>query len=160
MVKLMPRRRSQPPATPATEESTQHPYSTKVEQAAERAADATRTAAAAAAKRAHARPRTSLLAGLSLVLATAAVLTVAAGTLPRLGIAVGGLAVLVAVAGLAATARRSSNRLGRTEAMVALLLALAAVVVGSLAAAGALSWLDPDTDQLARLRDWLPGWLT
>lgn len=84
----------------------------------------------------------------------------ATGTLARLGIAVGGLAVLVAVAGLAATARRSSARVGRTEAMVALLLGLAAVVVGSLAAAGALSWLDPDTDQLARLRDWLPGWLT
>ncbi|MPZ25998.1 MAG: hypothetical protein GEV12_06005 [Micromonosporaceae bacterium] len=139
-----------------------HPYSTKVEQAAERAADATRTAAAtAAAQQAHARPRTSALASLGLVLATAAALTVATGTLARLGIAVGGLAVLVAIAGLAASGRRRSGaRAGRAVAAVALLLAVAAIVVGSLAAAGALSWLDTDTDQVARLRDWLPGWLS
>lgn len=133
-------------------------YTTKVEQAAEKAADATRNAAAAAAKRAQARPRTSGLASLGLVLSVVAALTVATGTLARLGIAVAVVALLVGLAGLARTGQYRVS--GRTEALVAVLVALAAIAVGWLAAAGALSWLDTGTDYVQRLRDWLPGWLS
>lgn len=161
MVRLPTLRRSESEAAPTRPEEPAEPrrYSTKVEKAAERAADETRNAAAAAAKRAHARPRTSALASLALVLAVVAALVVAAGTLPRLGIAVGAVALLVALAGLPATGRYR-RRSGRTEVVIALVLAAAAIVIGALAAAGQLSWLDPDTDQVARLRDWLPGWLS
>lgn len=135
-------------------------YETRVEKAAERAAAATRTAAAsAAAERAHARPRTSVLASLSLVLSVVAVLAVATGTLAGLGIAVGVLALVLGFAGLAATGHHYRYLAGRAEATIALLLALAAIVVGALAAAGTLAWLDTDTDQVARLRELLPDWL-
>lgn len=136
-------------------------YSRKVEQAAERAAEATRTAAAAAAAdRAHARARNSLLASLSLVLAVVAGLAVATGALAGLGVAVGVLALLLALVALAATARRHRFLAGRTEATVALLLALGAVVIGGLALAGSLSWLDTGTNYVQELRDQLPSWLT
>jgi hypothetical protein len=134
-------------------------YSTKVERAAERAADATRSAAAAAAKRAQGRPRTSVLASLGLVLAVVAALAVTTGTLTRLGIAIAVVAVLAGLAGLAATAR-FPRRSGRLEATIGLLLASAAIVVGGLAVGGTLPWLDPDTDNVQRLADWLPGWLS
>lgn len=167
MVKLPTLRRSGSEARTREREDPTQPqkpaepprYSTKVEQAAERAADETRNAAAAAAKRAHARPRTSGLASLALVLAVAAGLTVATGTLARLGIVVGAVALLVALAGLPATGRHR-RRSGRTEVVVALVIAAGAIVVGALAAAGQLSWLDPDTSQVARLHDWLPSWLS
>jgi hypothetical protein len=136
-------------------------YSRKVEQAAERAAEATRSAAAAAAaERAHARARTSILASASLVLAVVAALAVATGTLAQLGVAIGVLGLLVGLAALAATVRRHRFLAGRTEATVAVLLSLAAIVIGGLAVAGSLSWLDTDADHVQQLRDWLPGWLS
>ncbi|HEY8472104.1 MAG TPA: hypothetical protein VIL37_05645 [Natronosporangium sp.] len=136
-------------------------FSTKIERAAERAADATRTAAAvAAAERAHARPRASLLATLSLIVAVLAGVAVATGVLAGLGVAIGIVAVLLGLAGLAATGRKYRFMSGRGQAMLALLIAIAAIVIGSLALAGNLSWLDPDTSQVDRLRDALPSWLT
>jgi hypothetical protein len=136
-------------------------FSTKIEKAAERAAAATRTAAAAAAaERSHARPRTSALASLGLVTSVVAVLAVATGALAGLGIAVGVLALVLGLAGLAATGHRYRYLAGRGEATVAVLLSLGAIVVGILAVAGELSWLDTGTDQVARLRDELPSWLT
>lgn len=99
-----------------------------------------------------------MLASLGLAVAMVAVLAVATGTLVRLGVAVGVVALLVALAGVPATAL--PRRVGRTEVLIALVLALGAIVVGGLAAAGALPWLDPDTNQVARLADWLPGWLS
>lgn len=136
-------------------------HTRKIEQAAEKAAEATRSAAArAAAEISRARPRTSVLASLSLVLAVAAVLAVATGALAGLGAAVGAVAVLLGLAGLSATRRRYRHLAGRTQALVGLLLGLGAVLVGWSAMAGGLPWLDTGTDQVARLRDWLPGWLT
>lgn len=136
-------------------------HSTKIEQAAERAAAATRTAAAsAAADRAHARPRSSALASLSLVLAVVAVLAVATGALAGLGAAIGIIALVLSLAGLAATGHHYRYLAGRSEATIALLLSLAAIVVGVLAVVGVLSWLDTGTDQVARLQEWLPSWLS
>jgi hypothetical protein len=136
-------------------------FSTKIEKAAERAAAATRTAAAAAAaERSHARPRTSVLASLGLVTAVVAALAVATGALAGLGVAVGVLALVLGLAALAATGRRYRYLAGRVEATVAVLLSLGAIVVGILAMTGELSWLDTGTDQVARLRDQLPSWLT
>jgi hypothetical protein len=135
-------------------------FSAKVEKAAERAAEATRTAAAvAAAERSHAKPRTSGLASLSLVVSVVAALAVATGALAGLGAGVGILGLLLGLAGLAATGRRYYLA-GRFEATAAVLLSLGAIVVGVLAVTGELSWLDTGTDQVARLRDWLPSWLT
>lgn len=136
-------------------------YSTKIDKAAERAAAATRTAAAAAAaERSHARPRTSVLASLGLVVAVVAVLAVASGVLAGLGVAIGALALVLGLAGLAATGHRYRYLAGRGEATVTVLLSLGAIVVGILAVTGQLSWLDTGTDQVARLRDELPSWLT
>jgi uncharacterized membrane protein YphA (DoxX/SURF4 family) len=133
----------------------------KVEQAAERAAEATRSAAAAAAaERSHARARASVLASIGLVLAVVAALAVATGVLTRLGVAVGILALLFGLAALTATGRRYRYLAGRIEATTALVLGMVAVVIGGLAAAGSLSWLDPDTNYVQRLADWLPGWLS
>jgi hypothetical protein len=136
-------------------------FSTKIERAAERAADATRTAAAAAAaQQARARPRTSMLASLGLVLAVVAGVAVATGALAGLGVAIGIVALLVGLAGLAATGSRYRYLAGRMEATLAILISIAAIVIGGLALAGNLSWLDTSTDYVARLRDELPTWLT
>jgi hypothetical protein len=135
-------------------------FSTRIEQAAERAAAATRTAAAVAAAERARSPRTSALASLALVVSVVAALAVATGVLAGLGVAIGIVAALLGLGGLAASGRRFRYVSGRTEATLALLIAIGAIVIGSLALAGNLSWLDTDTDQVARLRDALPGWLT
>lgn len=135
-------------------------FSRRIEQAAERAAAATRTAAAVAAAERARRPRTSVLASLSLVAGVIAGLAVATGVLAGLGVAIGVVAVLLGLGGLAASGRRFRYVSGRTQATLALLIAIGAIVIGSLALAGNLSWLDPDTNQVARLREALPSWLT
>ena len=133
---------------------------TNIERAAERAAAATHLAAArAAADRAHARPRTSAMATTGLVLAVVAVLAVATGALAAVGVAVGVVATLLAIGATAATGRRHFLA-GRTEAAIGVVLGLVAVVVGALALTGSLSWLDPDTNQVERLRDWLDSWFS
>jgi hypothetical protein len=132
-------------------------FTERIERAAGRAANAARSAAASAAAERVRRPRTSMMATLGLVVSVAAVLAVASGSLVRLGIALGAVGLLFGLIGLATTRRRHVS--GSTEAIIALLLSLGAVVVGILAVSDQLSWLSPDTDNVARLRDWLPGWL-
>ncbi len=135
-------------------------HNAKIEKATERAADEIRDAAArAASDRARIRARTSTLAGVGLVLAVVAALTVATGALVVLGVAVGVLALLAALGAFAATGRRHPYLAGRSQAIVGLLLAAAAIVVGILAITGVLPGLDADTNQVERLRDALPSWL-
>jgi uncharacterized membrane protein HdeD (DUF308 family) len=135
-------------------------HSTKIEEATERAANTIRKAAArAAADRAHARTRTSVLAALGLVLGVIAATAVATGVLAVLGIVIGVLALLVGVGGLTATGNHHPYLAGRIEAVAGLLLAAAAIVIGILAATGALPALDTDTNLVQRLHDQLPGWL-
>ncbi|MBX6355349.1 MAG: DUF308 domain-containing protein [Micromonosporaceae bacterium] len=99
------------------------------------------------------RPRSSGLATLGLIIGVLAAVAVATGVLAALGVALGVLAVLFGVGGISATGRR--HVAGRSEALFAVVLGLASVVFGILALTDALSWLSSDTDQVARLRDWL-----
>ena len=132
-----------------------------IEQATQRAAKAIRRAAArAAADRAHARSHSSARASIGLVLGVIAALVVVTGALASLAIAIGVIGMLVAASGVAVTGDRYPYVTGRIEALVGLLLSVAAVVVGALALAGVLPALDTGTNQVERLHDWLPGWLT
>lgn len=99
------------------------------------------------------RPRTSLLATLSLIAGVAAALLVLSGPLAGYGIGLGGFAVLLAVFGIAATRRR--HVAGKSDALLGLLLGLGAVVVGILALTGSLPWLGTDVDTVGRTREWL-----
>lgn len=136
-------------------------HSTKIDEATERAAVAIRKAAAsAAADRAHARARTSALATISLVLGVVAALAVVTGALAALGVAVGALALLTALGGLSATGRHYAFLSGRLVAVIGLLLGAGAMVFGILAITGVLPALDTDTNQVERLREVLPTWLT
>jgi hypothetical protein len=84
---------------------------------------------------------------------------VATGALVVIGVIVGVVALALAIGGLSATGRRYSFLAGRTQAVIGLLLATAAITVGILAMAGVLPELGPDTNQVERLGDLLPGWL-
>jgi hypothetical protein len=145
----------------ATHDRDTYTHSAKIDEATEKAADAIRDAAArAASDRAHARARTSALASIGLVLAVIAALAVATGVLAVLGVGIGIVALLFAIGGLSATGRRYRFISGRGEAVAGVLLASAAIVIGVLAITGALSGLDTDTNQVERLADWLPSWLS
>ena len=107
------------------------------------------------------RSRPSVMAMLGLFLGVLAAVVVATGPLAGLGVLIGALAVLAAIIGTARTSR--SFVTGRGNAVVGLLLGLAAVAVGVLAMTGRMSWVDPATDNVARLHDWLgahASWLT
>lgn len=135
-------------------------HSTKIEEATEKAADTIRKAAAQAAEdRAHARSRTSAMAGLGLVLAVVAVIAVATGRLAVVGVVIGVLALLVSVGGVTATGNHHPYLAGRIEALIGVVLAAAAVIVGILAVIGALPALDTDTNLVERLYEQLPSWL-
>ena len=99
------------------------------------------------------RPRASLMSTLALVFGVTAALAVLTGVLVGPGIAIGVVAALFGVLGIGATSR--PHVAGKADAMLGLLLAAGAVVVGILAFNGMLPWLTPETDQVARMRDWL-----
>jgi hypothetical protein len=99
------------------------------------------------------RPRASGLATLGLLLGFAGAGAVATGVLAVPGVALGLLGILFSVAGLGSTAR--PYVVGKLDAMLGLLFALAAVVVGLLALGNAIPWPDTETNQVARLSDWL-----
>ena len=99
------------------------------------------------------RARASLRATLGLILGVVSVLTVFTGVLAAAGVALGLIAAVVAATGLASTGRRYVA--GKADAMLGLVLGLGAVALGVLALSDSLPWLNPDTDQVVRLRDWL-----
>jgi hypothetical protein len=99
------------------------------------------------------RPRASLLAMGALVFGLMSALAVLSGILAGPGVALGVLGIVLGFGGLAATGRR--HVAGKADALLGLLLAMAAVVVGVGAFNGMLPWLDPDTNQVARVHDWL-----
>jgi hypothetical protein len=126
--------------------------------AADRAADRTEVGQTAAEERAERvlagpRPRSSGLATVGLVLGVLAAAAVATGVLAAPGLALGVLATLFGVGGVSATGRR--HVAGRSEALFAVVLGLASVVFAILALTDALSWLSSNTNEVARLRDWL-----
>lgn len=95
----------------------------------------------------------SAAAVLGLILAIVAAGLVATGLLAPVGVAVGVLGVLVSLAGLVRAGRPGVT--GHAAAVAGLLVSLAAIVIGVLAIRGDLSWLDSDTDEVARLHTWL-----
>lgn len=99
------------------------------------------------------RPRTSLLATLSLILGVAAALFVLTGTLAGYGMVLGGLGALLGVAGLSATRRR--HVAGTSDAMIGLILGLGALVLGILAMTGQFGWPSTTGDWVQRFREWL-----
>jgi hypothetical protein len=94
-----------------------------------------------------------MLATLSLMLGLGATFAVLSGLLAGIGVGLGLLATFAAIGGIAATSRR--HVAGKGDALLGMLLGLASIVVGSLAMTGVLPWLDPGSDQVMRLHDWL-----
>jgi hypothetical protein len=99
------------------------------------------------------RPRTSLLATLSLIFGVAGALFVLTGTLAPYGIALGAIALLLSFGGLSATGRR--HVAGKSDGLLGLLLGLGAVILGILAVTGQFGWPNTDVDTVQRFRDWL-----
>lgn len=99
------------------------------------------------------RPRTSMLATLSLVFGVGSALGVLTGLLAGPGVAVGLLAVVLGIGGVMATGRR--HVAGKGDALLGIALGLGAVVVGVLALTGLLPWLSGETNTVERARDWL-----
>lgn len=102
------------------------------------------------------RPRwahNSFSAVTGLVVGVVAIGAVLTGLLAPVGVAVGVVGALISLTGLFRASRRGVT--GHGAAFVGLVASLAAVVLGVLAIQGELSWLNSDTDQVARLHNWL-----
>jgi hypothetical protein len=99
------------------------------------------------------RPRASVLATLSLVVGVGAALTVLTGLLAGPGVGLGLIAAFLGIAGISATSRR--HVAGKADAFLGIALGLGAIVVGSLALTGLLSWLSGDANQVTQVHDWL-----
>ncbi len=99
------------------------------------------------------RPRASALATLALIIGLGAAFAVLTGLLVGMGVGLGLLATFAAIGGIAATSRR--HIAGKGDALLGMLLGLSSIVIGALAMTGALPWLDPTTDQVMRLHEWL-----
>jgi hypothetical protein len=84
------------------------------------------------------------------VLALAATFT---GLLAPLGVAVGVIGALFSVGGLVTASRRGVT--GHSAAFVGLVASMAAIILGVLAIQGELSWLNSNTDEVAKLHTWL-----
>jgi len=105
----------------------------------------------------EARGRTSVTAVLALVVGLTGLYAALTGVLARPAIAVGVLGVIFAAVALA---RRTRRRVaGNGLAIFALILSLGAVVIGTAVATDSLPWLQGDTDQVMRIRDWIGAWL-
>jgi hypothetical protein len=99
------------------------------------------------------RPRTSLMATLSLIFGVAGAFFVLSGTLAGYGIALGAIGVVLSFVGMAATRRR--HVAGKLDALLGLGIGGAAVVLGVLALTGDFGWPTMADDWDARLRGWL-----
>jgi hypothetical protein len=99
------------------------------------------------------RPRSSLLATFSLIFGVAAALSVLTGVLAGPGVVLGLVAAFIGIGGISATTRR--HVAGKMDALVGVILGLAAIVVGSLAYTGSLSWLSTSTNEVVAVHNWL-----
>jgi hypothetical protein len=99
------------------------------------------------------RARVSVIATMGLMFGLTAALCVLTGVLAGAGIALGMLAAFLGVGGIATTTRR--HVAGKGSALTGIALGLAAVVIGTLALTHSLSWLNPATNEVARVHDWL-----
>jgi hypothetical protein len=101
----------------------------------------------------HRSPRSSVLATVGVLLALPGALLAATGVLAAAGGVLGVEGTAFAVAGLVANRHRHIT--GRANAIIALVLGVAAVAAGALTVTGVVPWLDQDTNQIARLVEWL-----
>ena len=97
--------------------------------------------------------RVSMLATFGLILGLAGVAAALTGLLAPWAIALGALGLLFSFGGIIAGVR--PNVAGRGLGTLGVLISGTAVVFGILAMTGQVSWLNSDTDQVARLNDWL-----
>ena len=97
--------------------------------------------------------RVSLLATFGLIFGVVAVAAALSGLLAVWAIVIGALGLLFSFGGIIAGVR--PHVAGRGLGTLGVLLSGAAVVFGIIAMTGQVSWLDTDTDQVARLNDWL-----
>jgi hypothetical protein len=102
--------------------------------------------------------RVSFLATLGLIVGVVALATTMTGLLAPVGVAVGVLGGAISAGGLVGASRRGVT--GHSVALLGLLASIAAIVLGVLAVAGYLPWLDSKTDEVARARDWLNAHVT
>jgi hypothetical protein len=102
--------------------------------------------------------RVSALATLGLIVGVVALATTMTGLLAPVGVALGVLGGAISAGGLVGASRRGVT--GHSVALLGLLASIAAIVLGVLAVAGYLPWLDSKTDEVARLRDWLNAHVT
>jgi len=102
------------------------------------------------------RPRwahSSVSAVVGLVVGVVALGATLTGLLAPVGVALGVLGGLISLTGLVRASRRGVT--GHGAAFVGVACSAAAVVLGVLAIQGDLSWLNSDTDEVAKLHTWL-----
>jgi len=97
--------------------------------------------------------RVSAFATLGLIIGLAALGATLTGLLAPVGVALGVIGGAISAGGLVGASRRGVT--GHSIALLGLLASMAAIVLGILAIAGYLPWLDSHTNEVTRLRDWL-----
>jgi hypothetical protein len=95
----------------------------------------------------------SAFATLGLIVGLAALAATMTGLLAPVGVAVGVVGGAISAGGLVGASRRGVT--GHSIALLGLLASIAAIVLGVMAIAGYLPWLDSRTDMVARTREWL-----
>jgi hypothetical protein len=98
-------------------------------------------------------PHSSVSAVVGLVVGVVALGATLTGLLAPVGVALGVLGGLISLTGLVRASRRGVT--GHGAAFVGVACSAAAVVLGVLAIQGDLSWLNSDTDEVAKLHTWL-----
>jgi hypothetical protein len=101
----------------------------------------------------HRSPRASVLATVGLLLVLPAAAAVATGVLAAAGAALGLVGTVFAISGL--VANRHRHVVGRGNAIIGLVIGALTVAAGVLTVTGVVPWLDADTNQIARLVEWL-----
>jgi hypothetical protein len=102
------------------------------------------------------RPRwvhSSAFATLGLVIGLVALFTTLTGLLAPVGVVLGVVGGALAAGGLVSASRRGVT--GHSLAFLGLACSLGAIVLGIMAIAGYLPWLDSKTDEVSRARNWL-----
>lgn len=99
------------------------------------------------------RPRVSFTATLGLMVSLIALCATLSGLLAPAGFAVGVLGVLFSIFGLVAASR--DHVTGHSLAILGVLFGLAAIVLSAVAMTGRYAWPNSDTNEVARVHQWL-----
>lgn len=99
----------------------------------------------------------SAFATLGLIVGLVALAATLTGLLAPVGVAAGVVGGAISAGGLVGASRRGVT--GHSIALLGLLASLAAIILGVMAIAGYLPWLDSRTDMVVRVREWLDAQL-